>query len=102
MPTLDHVLAAIADPTRRAILVRLARTPDRVTGTHVLILRCVPQWARVGAHRGTVSAFVRRARRRPPRVPRSGAGEENRRQDPPGAAGGGTPGPAPHPQPARR
>ena len=30
-PTLDHVLAAIADPTRRAILERLARGPARVT-----------------------------------------------------------------------
>jgi DNA-binding transcriptional ArsR family regulator len=31
MPTLDHVLAAIADPTRRAILDRLARGPARIT-----------------------------------------------------------------------
>ena len=30
-PTLDHVLAAIADPTRRAILGRLARGDARVT-----------------------------------------------------------------------
>ena len=30
-PTLDHVLVAIADPTRRAILERLARGPARVT-----------------------------------------------------------------------
>ena len=30
-PTLDHVLAAISDPTRRAILERLARGPARVT-----------------------------------------------------------------------
>jgi DNA-binding transcriptional ArsR family regulator len=30
-PTLDHVLAAIADPTRRAILCRLARGEARVT-----------------------------------------------------------------------
>ena len=30
-PTLDHVLAAIADPTRRAILDRLSRGPARVT-----------------------------------------------------------------------
>jgi DNA-binding transcriptional ArsR family regulator len=30
-PSLDHVLAAIADPTRRAILDRLARGPARVT-----------------------------------------------------------------------
>jgi DNA-binding transcriptional ArsR family regulator len=30
-PTLDHVLAAIADPTRRAILSRLARGDARVT-----------------------------------------------------------------------
>jgi DNA-binding transcriptional ArsR family regulator len=30
-PTLDHVLAAIADPTRRAILDRLTRGPARVT-----------------------------------------------------------------------
>jgi DNA-binding transcriptional ArsR family regulator len=30
-PTLDHVLAAIADPTRRAILNRLARGDARVT-----------------------------------------------------------------------
>lgn len=29
--TLDHVLAAIADPTRRAILHRLRRGPARVT-----------------------------------------------------------------------
>lgn len=31
MPTLDHVLTAIADPTRRAILAQLARGPARVT-----------------------------------------------------------------------
>src|SRR4051794_20698097 len=31
MPTLDHVLTAIADPPRRAILDRLARGPARVT-----------------------------------------------------------------------
>ncbi|MGE5835038.1 MAG: ArsR/SmtB family transcription factor [Acidobacteriota bacterium] len=30
-PTLDHVFAAIADPTRRAILSRLARGDARVT-----------------------------------------------------------------------
>jgi DNA-binding transcriptional ArsR family regulator len=30
-PTLDHVLAALADPTRRAILSRLARGDARVT-----------------------------------------------------------------------
>ena len=30
-PTLDHVLAAIADPTRCAILDRLTRGPARVT-----------------------------------------------------------------------
>jgi DNA-binding transcriptional ArsR family regulator len=30
-PTLDHVLAAISDPTRRAILQRLARGPARMT-----------------------------------------------------------------------
>jgi DNA-binding transcriptional ArsR family regulator len=30
-PTLDHVLAAISDPTRRAILDRLTRGPARVT-----------------------------------------------------------------------
>ena len=30
-PTLDHVLAALSDPTRRAILDRLARGPARVT-----------------------------------------------------------------------
>jgi DNA-binding transcriptional ArsR family regulator len=30
-PTLDHVLAAIADPTRRAILKRLTHGPARVT-----------------------------------------------------------------------
>jgi DNA-binding transcriptional ArsR family regulator len=30
-PTLDHVLAAISDPTRRAILNRLTRGPARVT-----------------------------------------------------------------------
>jgi DNA-binding transcriptional ArsR family regulator len=30
-PTLDHVLAAIADPTRRAILDRLTRGSARVT-----------------------------------------------------------------------
>ena len=29
--SLDHVLAAIADPTRRAILARLSRGPARVT-----------------------------------------------------------------------
>jgi DNA-binding transcriptional ArsR family regulator len=31
MPTLDLVLAAISDPTRRAILDRLTRGPARVT-----------------------------------------------------------------------
>jgi len=30
-PTLDHVLTAISDPTRRAILDRLTRGPARVT-----------------------------------------------------------------------
>lgn len=30
-PSLDHVLAAVADPTRRAILDRLARGQARVT-----------------------------------------------------------------------
>lgn len=30
-PTLDHVLAAVSDPTRRAILDRLARGQARVT-----------------------------------------------------------------------
>jgi DNA-binding transcriptional ArsR family regulator len=30
-PTLDHVLTAISDPTRRAILERLTRGPARVT-----------------------------------------------------------------------
>jgi len=30
-PTLDHVLVAIADPTRRAILGRLSRGPARIT-----------------------------------------------------------------------
>jgi len=30
-PTLDHVLAAVADPTRRAILDRLTRGQARVT-----------------------------------------------------------------------
>jgi DNA-binding transcriptional ArsR family regulator len=30
-PTLDHVLSAISDPTRRAILDRLTRGPARVT-----------------------------------------------------------------------
>ena len=30
-PSLDHVLTAIADPTRRAILDRLRRGPARVT-----------------------------------------------------------------------
>ena len=30
-PTLDHVLAAISDPTRRAILDRLMRGPARIT-----------------------------------------------------------------------
>jgi DNA-binding transcriptional ArsR family regulator len=31
VPTLDHVFAAISDPTRRAILDRLTRGPARVT-----------------------------------------------------------------------
>src|SRR6266446_6565161 len=31
MPSLDHVLVALSDPTRRAILDRLARGPARVT-----------------------------------------------------------------------
>jgi DNA-binding transcriptional ArsR family regulator len=31
MPTLDHVLTAISDPTRRAIIDRLKRGPARIT-----------------------------------------------------------------------
>jgi|SRR5438067_12601114 len=31
MPGLDHVFAALSDPTRRAIVARLARGPSRVT-----------------------------------------------------------------------
>jgi DNA-binding transcriptional ArsR family regulator len=62
MPTLDHVLTAIADPTRRAILERLARGPARVTDVaapFAMSLAGVSKHVRVLEHAG----LVRRARR---------------------------------------
>ena len=61
-PTLDHVLTAIADPTRRAILERLARGPARVTDVaepFEMSLAGVSKHVRVLERAG----LVRRARR---------------------------------------
>jgi DNA-binding transcriptional ArsR family regulator len=61
-PTLDHVLVAISDPTRRAILERLARGPARVTDVaepFEMSLAGVSKHVRVLERAG----LVRRARR---------------------------------------
>ena len=61
-PTLDHVLGAIADPTRRAILDRLARGSARVTDVaepFEMSLAAVSKHVRMLEHAG----LVRRARR---------------------------------------
>ena len=61
-PTLDHVLAAIADPTRRAILDRLARGSARVTDVaepFEMSLAAVSKHVRTLERAG----LVRRARR---------------------------------------
>jgi len=60
-PSLDEVLAAIADPTRRAILDRLTRGPARVTDIaepHDMSLAAVSKHVRVLERAG----LVRRAR----------------------------------------
>jgi DNA-binding transcriptional ArsR family regulator len=61
-PTLDHVLMAISDPTRRAILDRLARGPARVTDVaepFEMSLAAVSKHVRMLERGG----LVRRARR---------------------------------------
>jgi len=61
-PTLDHVLMAISDPTRRAILDRLARGPARVTDVaepFEISLAAVSKHVRMLERAG----LVRRARR---------------------------------------
>ena len=61
-PTLDHVLTAIADPTRRAILERLTRGPARVTDVaepFEMSLAAVSKHVRMLERAG----LVRRARR---------------------------------------
>jgi DNA-binding transcriptional ArsR family regulator len=61
-PTLDHVLTAISDPTRRAILDRLAHGPARVTDTAApfeMSLAAVSKHVRVLERAG----LVRRVRR---------------------------------------
>jgi DNA-binding transcriptional ArsR family regulator len=62
IPTLDHVLMAISDPTRRAILDRLARGPARVTDVaepFEMSLAAVSKHVRMLERAG----LVRRARR---------------------------------------
>ena len=62
MPTLDHVLVALADPTRRAILGRLRRGPARVTDVaepFEMSLAAVSKHVRMLERAG----LVRRARR---------------------------------------
>jgi DNA-binding transcriptional ArsR family regulator len=62
MPTLDLVLTAIADPTRRAILGRLTRGPARVTDVaepFEMSLAAVSKHVRILERAG----LVRRARR---------------------------------------
>jgi DNA-binding transcriptional ArsR family regulator len=62
MPTLDLVLSAISDPTRRAILDRLARGPARVTDVaepFEMSLAAVSKHVRMLERAG----LVRRARR---------------------------------------
>jgi DNA-binding transcriptional ArsR family regulator len=61
-PSLDRVLAAISDPTRRAILDRLTRGPARVTDVAVpfaMSLAAVSKHVRMLERAG----LVRRARR---------------------------------------
>jgi DNA-binding transcriptional ArsR family regulator len=61
-PTLDHVLMAISDPTRRAILDRLTRGPARVTDVaepFEMSLAAVSKHVRMLERAG----LVRRARR---------------------------------------
>jgi DNA-binding transcriptional ArsR family regulator len=61
-PTLDHVLAALSDPTRRAILARLTRGPARVTDVaepFEMSLAAVSKHVRTLERAG----LVRRARR---------------------------------------
>jgi DNA-binding transcriptional ArsR family regulator len=61
-PTLDHVLTAISDPTRRAILDRLAHGPARVTDTAApfeMSLAAISKHVRVLERAG----LVRRVRR---------------------------------------
>jgi DNA-binding transcriptional ArsR family regulator len=61
-PTLDDVLAAVADPTRRAILDQLARRPARVTDVaepFEMSLAAVSKHVRMLERAG----LVRRARR---------------------------------------
>jgi DNA-binding transcriptional ArsR family regulator len=61
-PSLDHVLMAISDPTRRAILERLARGPARVTDVaepFEMSLAAVSKHVRMLERAG----LVRRARR---------------------------------------
>ena len=62
MPTLDHALAALADPTRRAILDRLSRGPARVTDVAKPFQMSL---AAVSKHVRTLerAGLVRRARR---------------------------------------
>jgi DNA-binding transcriptional ArsR family regulator len=62
MMSLDHVLVAIADPTRRAILERLSRGPARVTDVahpFAISLAAVSKHVRMLERAG----LVRRARR---------------------------------------
>jgi DNA-binding transcriptional ArsR family regulator len=62
MMSLDHVLVAIADPTRRAILARLSRGPARVTDVahpFEISLAAVSKHVRMLERAG----LVRRARR---------------------------------------
>ena len=62
MPTLDHVLVAISDPTRRAILDRLTRGPARITDVaepFEMSLAAVSKHVRMLERGG----LVRRARR---------------------------------------
>ena len=61
-PTLDHVLVAISDPTRRAILDRLTRGPARITDVaepFEMSLAAVSKHVRMLERGG----LVRRARR---------------------------------------
>ena len=62
MPSLDHVLAALSDPTRRAILEQLRRGPARVTAVaepFEMSLAAVSKHVRILERAG----LVQRARR---------------------------------------